>query len=153
MTITVELDKYEMWNAGHVGFRRAMESWVEDRGPRFEEKVHGETFGYHIIAALSEAAFGKAFKQYWSMHENHFECGDFECGVEVRWSMMNSVKVRPRDTGIIVSVTGVPPCFTLVGWIDAEKAKQKQWEKDFGRGKPAYFVPHSQLNAMEDLQL
>jgi len=153
-TEVVTLDMRECYQAGLVGMRRNMEAILYGRKPRFPEKLPGELYGFHILAAQSEMAVAKLLNKYWSFHENKFSGGDVG-SYEVRYSQRHDLKVRPRDKGVVVSVTGCKPdknnhalIFTVAGWVDAEEAKQERWKKDFGKGEhtAAYFVPHGNLN-------
>lgn len=143
--VEVILTPPECYHAGLVGYRRNLEAIIKGRKPRFPETVSGELYGYHILAAQAELATAKALGCYWSFHEGKFSAGDVG-DYEVRYSQRADLKVRPRDEGVVISVTGYTPTFRLVGWINASDAKQKEWEKDFGKGNPAYFVPHENLH-------
>ncbi len=147
----VVLSEQECFQSGIVGYRRNLESIVNHRTPRFPERYPGELFVYHIFSAMAELAVAKALNAYWSFHENKFSSGDVG-DYEVRYSTRNDLKVRERDTGIAISVTGYPPEFEIAGWIRAEDAKQEHWKRDFNNhGKPAYFVPHQSLRPFEEL--
>lgn len=148
----VTLTIHEMYSAGLVGFRRQLESIHKNRAPRFKEKVAGELFGKHILAAMSEMAVAKYLNIHWGAHVNSF--GKPDVGpYEVRWSMMPKMKVRQRDLGFVISTTGQPPTFTIVGYMDADAAKKKEWSDDFGNGgPPAYFVPHDLLHPILELK-
>jgi hypothetical protein len=146
----VILNPKEMYHSGLVGYRRNLEAIVRHRKPRFPEKVSGELFGYHIIGAMAELAVAKCLNLYWGFHEEKFSPGDVN-KYEVRYSQMKSLKIRERDTGVVVCVSGYPPNFNVIGWINADEGKNKKWEKTFRDGPPAYFVPHIHLNDMEEL--
>lgn len=147
----IRLDNFEMYHFGLVGYRRNLESICKNRKPRFPESVPGELFGFHIFSAMAEGAVAKALGMYYGLHAQKFSGGDVGF-FEVRWSMRSDLKVRPRDNGVVICVTGLPPELEIVGWIGANEAKRDEWKKDFGKeGKPAYFVPHKQLLPLEDL--
>lgn len=134
----------EMYLSGLVGYRRNLESIIRKRNPRFAEKVTGELFGYHIIAAMAECAVAKHLGVYWGHHMNRFESGDVG-KLEVRYSQRKDLKVRERDDSIVICVSGYPPEFDIIGWIDAKDAKKLIQPTMPREGPPAYFVPHSQL--------
>ena len=149
MTI-ITLSPQEMYHGGLVGYRRNLESICRGRKPRFKERQTGELFGYHILGSMAELAVAKCMNTYWSFHEGKFSAGDVG-SYEVRYSMRKDLKVRPRDSGAVISVTGEAPNFNVAGWFPAEDAKRQEWSKDFGFGNPAYFVPHEFLLPLDEI--
>jgi hypothetical protein len=147
----IKLDPMEMYHGGLVGYRRNLESIIRKRKPRFPESVTGELFGYHILGAMAELVVAKALHVYWGFHVNKFSSCDVK-DYEVRYSQRKDLKVRERDDGIIIAVTGYPPDFEIVGWINAGEAKRPDYSKQFRDGPPAYFVPHEQLRDINDLE-
>ncbi len=151
MTATVKMSTQEMYLAGVVGLRRNIESIHSGRKPRFPESVSGELFGFHILGAMAEMVVAKYLDKYWECHINHFESGDLG-EYEIRYSMRSDLKIRERDTGIVISVTGKPPEFIIAGWADASEAKKKYTATSPREGPPAYFVPHADLQDVELLK-
>lgn len=149
--MNVTLDNSEMYYAGLVGYQRNLESIISKRKPRFPEKVPGELFGVHILGAMAECAVAKALGMYWGHHRNKFESGDVGT-FEVRYSKRTDLKIRERDNGVVISVTGEPPTFTIVGWIDARDAKQHFTASAPRQGPPAYFIPHQNLYDVHTLR-
>ena len=146
----IKLTPHEAYISGLVGYRRNLEAIYSNRKPRFPEKVAGELFGFHILAAQAELAVAKVLGVYWSPHINHFEGGDVG-RIEVRYSQRTDVKVRPRDSGIIVSVSGQVPDFKINGFVNAEYARKHYQAKSPRNGPPAHFVPWSDLTPIEIL--
>ena len=148
--VLVRLTNSEMYLSGEVGYRRNLESIITGRKPRFPERIPGELFGRHIIAAMAELAVSKLTGTYWGGHVKRFQGQGADVnGMEVRWSMRSDLKVRRSDKGIVVSVHGLPPSFFVIGWIEAEQAKQERWASE--NDPPCYFVPHAELNSTESL--
>lgn len=149
--MTIELNANEVLVAGYVGMRRNAEASFNGRKARFPERVTGELWGFHIEAAHAELAVCKYLGVYWGFGVNTFHVEDIVgTNLEVRWSSREDVKVRPDDKGIIVSVTGKCPTYEIKGWIRAEDAKQEKWK--FNREPVCYFVPHKELNPIEELK-
>jgi len=144
------LTAQEMYHSGLVGYRRQLESVVRGRRPRFPQRFAGELFATHIIGAMAECAVAKGLGLYWSHHEGKFSGGDVG-ELEVRWSMRDDVKVRERDRGVIVSVSGEPPAFRINGFALAAESKRPEWKLAPRNGPPAYFVPHRALYPIERL--
>jgi len=147
----IVLSNHELSVAGQVGFRRNLEATLNGRQARFKERVPGELWGFHIHSAMAELAVAKYLGRYWSFHENHFESGDVG-KLEIRFSNRADCKVRKRDDGVVVSVSGGVTKFILNGWIEASEAKRDAWvHSPRPEAPPAYFVPHPYLNDMESL--
>ncbi len=146
----IQLTAHEMYYAGLVGYRRNLEAICRGRKPRFSEKVAGELFGFHILGAMAECAVAKGYGMYWSPHVNKFSGGDVG-RIEVRYSKRRDVKIRERDTGIVVSVCGEPPTFEIAGWVTAEQARSNVKKTAPREGPAAYFVPHNDLMPPETL--
>jgi len=151
-TMIIKLNINEMLVAMYIGSRRQAESIYRDRKPRFPESVPGELWGFHIEAAHAELAVAKYFGIYWGFHVNTFHTPDIiNTILEVRWSMKPFVKVRPDDTGIVISVTGSCPNYEIKGWITAEEAKQEIYL--YNKEPICYFVPHTKLHDISKLNL
>ena len=113
----IELNKFEVIVAGHIGMLRNAEASINKRAVRFPEKKVGELWGNHIESAMSEMAVSKYLGIYWGFGVNTFHVSDIiNTELEIRWSSREDVKIRPDDTGIIVSVTGKCPTYELKGW-------------------------------------
>lgn len=141
----IKLCAQELYIGGLVGYRRNLEAIMSGRKPRFPEKYPGELFAYHIHAAMAELAVAKYLDMYWGFHVNKFDTEDVG-SYEIRWSMRHDLKIRERDSGIVISVTGLPPEFEVVGWISGPEARDR-FEASSPRsdGPPAYFIPHKNL--------
>jgi hypothetical protein len=148
--IEVVLSPQEMYQSGLVGFRRNLEAICRGRKPRFPERQAGELFGYHILGAMAELAVAKYLDKYWSFHVNRFASGDVG-DYEVRYSQRSDLKIRERDKGTIISVSGYPPIFLINGFIDAIEAKRIVEPSSPRSGPPAYFLPHKFLHEIKDL--
>ena len=149
------LTKQEMFYSGVAGLSRQLESVINNRSPRFSEKYSGELLGYHVYGAMAEMVVCKAFGWYWDYSMNTFHVSDVPGkNIDVRFSRMNTLKIRPDDNNIIVvSVSGYMPNFKINGWMYSEDGKRPQWERDYNnQGKPAYFVPHEELLNPYDLK-
>lgn len=149
--MTIDLNVNEVLVATYIGSRRNAEASYKKRKARFPEKVVGELWGFHIESAHAELAVCKYLGIYWGFGVNTFHTEDVvNTGLEIRWSPKDCLKVRPDDTGIVVSVQGKCPTYEIKGWIRAEDAKQDKWK--FDKEPICYFVPHSALNSPDTLK-
>ena len=147
----IELNANEVLVAGYVGMRRNAEATYKKRKSRFPEKVKGELWGFHIEAAHAELAVCKYLNIYWGFGVNTFHVPDVvNTNLEIRWSSRPNLKVRPDDSGIIVSVTGQCPTMEIKGWIKAEDAKKESYF--YNKEPVCYFVPHKDLNPVSTLK-
>lgn len=146
----VTLNANEVLVAGYVGMRRNAEANFRNRKPRFPERVKGELWGFHIESAHAELAVSKVLGVYWGFGVNTFHTSDISGkSIEVRWSSRNDLKVRPDDDGIVISVSGSCPTYTINGWIEADQAKRQEFL--FNQEPICYFVPHKYLKPIEGL--
>ena len=144
MNTCVSLTASEVLVAAYVGMRRNAEALFMGRKPRFPERTPGELWGFHIESAHAEMCVAKVLGLYWGYGVNTFHTPDIAgTHIEVRWSTRDNLKVRPDDTGIVISVKGTCPNYEVVGWIMAEEAKQERWKCN--RPPVCYFVPHNEL--------
>lgn len=148
----ITLDANEVLVAGYVGMRRNAEASFMRRKPRFPETVVGELWGYHVESAHAELAVAKALGIYWGFGVNTFHTPDIAgTEIEVRWSSRKDLKIRPDDNGIVVSVSGRCPDYTINGWIRAEDGKADEYL--FRRDPHCYFVPHDKLSPVSELRV
>lgn len=149
--LKIKLTANEVLVAGYIGMRRNAEASFNGRKSRFPERIVGELWGFHIESAHAELAVAKALGIYWGFGVNTFHVPDIvDTNIEVRWSARNDLKIRPDDSGIVVSVTGKCPEYEIKGWITATEGKQKQFYHAFP--PPCYFVPHACLHDFNSLK-
>ena len=154
--IPIKLENYEIRMAALVGSFRQLHATDQGSPPRYPEQYPGQLHENHQRSAMAELAVAKYLNVYWGGHVDVFRTVSDVADLEVRYSLdRDDLKVRPDDTGRVVSVKGTPLCartFLLVGWCDAEDAKYEKYLSTCGQGMaPAYFLPHKNLRAMEDL--
>ncbi len=150
LQMKVSLNQNEVLVATYIGSRRNAEASFRKRTPRFAERTPGELWGFHIEGAHAECAVAKYLGLYWGFGVNTFHTPDIvNTSYEVRWSQRPNLKVRPDDTGIVVSVSGKSPDYVLNGFIPAEEAKRDEWR--CSSPPPCYFVPHDELRPISCL--
>jgi hypothetical protein len=150
--MNVSLNQNEVLVSTYIGSRRNAEASFRKRSPRFPEKTPGELWGFHIEAAHAECAVAKLLGLYWGFGVNTFHTPDITgTNYEVRWSQRPNLKVRPDDSGIVISVSGKSPDYVVHGWINAEDAKRDEWK--CASPPPCYFVPHDKLRPIEELRM
>lgn len=147
----IELTANEILVAGYIGMRRNAEATFKGRKYRFPERYVGEFWSIHIESAHAELSVCKYLGIYWGFGVNTFHTPDIvNTPIEVRWSTHKSLKIRPDDNGIVVSVSGSCPKYKIEGWIKAEDGKKEKYL--YEKPPPCYFVPHNDLNSPELLK-
>lgn len=159
----VELEQRERAIAAHVGLLRYLT--VLHRGYR---QTHGQNNGdglvwdRHIEGAGAELAVAKALGRYWTGAA--VTMPDWLAGAEAE-ADVGGLQVRhtQRDDGCLivnlddepaatfVLVTGRMPTYVLRGWLEGALAPARGTLR--GRAPGAYFVPQSELEALESLEL
>lgn len=151
MTEIVRLEMGEILVATYIGSMRNAESKIKGRRPRFKERHTGELWGYHIESAHAELVVAKYLGVYWGFKVNTFHVPDIEnTNYEVRFSNRSDVKIRPDDSGIIISVSGECPEYRINGWVKADEGKQEIYKCH--KEPICYFYPHSKLNDIRQLK-
>ncbi len=138
----VKLEMYEIEVAASVGSRRQRSAILRASKPRFHEQYPGQLHENHIRSAMAEMAVAKHLNVYWGGHYDTYQNIPDVDQYEVRYSMRKDLKVKDSDQGKVISVTGQPPVLAIVGWCQADDAKQERYKRTFHGGPPAYFVPH-----------
>lgn len=142
--LRVNLTASEIYMAADVGSRRNAEAIANGRKKRFPESRPGELWASHIESAGAELAVSKALGLFWGGGVNTFHVADIvNTNYEIRWSNRNDCKVRPDDTGIVISVSGACPEYIINGWCYAEDAKKQEYKCN--REPVCYFIPKGKL--------
>jgi len=149
--VKITLTKFEAWAAITIGAMRNHEAILSNRTARFSERTPGELWGFHIEAAMAEMAVAKYLGIHWGYGVNTFAVSDIEHTIiDVRWSTRSDMKVKKKDTGIIVSVTGICPTYEIKGWMYAKDAQVAEYYH--AQPPECYFVPHDKINPIETLK-
>lgn len=147
----VELSYFELWQAVQVGAMRNLQARRRGRPDNYGKDVTQMEggWGVHIEGAAAEMAVAKFRGAYWDgvWTEIDRERADV-ADVQVRSTMRENgcliLHREDRDDALFFLVVGVAPRFRIAGCIRASEGKQERfWRIDTGR--PAYFVPQSEL--------
>lgn len=115
---------------------------LPDNAPRWENDIEG---------ALAESALAKALGQYWRgagpLDERHHpDVADFD--VRATKYENGHLIIHPDDANKrrFYLVTGSDGEYRIAGWCYGEEGKRERWWRDpTGKGRPAFFVPQSEL--------
>ena len=153
--MNVRLTWYEVRQAALVGVDRYVRALKDGR-----EDAHGleqkgaDGLALHVLGAAGELAFAKATNRFWSGSIDTFSNPDVGA-IQVRTRSKHDyellVRVKDDDEAIYVLVTGQIPEFRVRGWMFGKEAKRKEWALTHGDRPSAFFVPHDEMRAIEDL--
>ena len=114
-------------------------------------------FSVHLLGCIGEISVSKAAEIPWPAWVNRFKSlPDLGNKIEVRhrskpeWELI--VRKEDNDKSLFVLSRGLGPDVEVVGFIPGRRAKQKQWEQEYGGKRPAYFVPDRYLLPIEMLK-
>jgi len=148
-SIEIQLTEQELIVACQTGLMRYVESITNNRKPNFSHNRNiDEMLLFDQQGCCAEMAFAKMVGVYFGHTINTFHTADVGRNIEVRFSNMNSCKVRPNDKDVYVACMSgsLKEGFCYHGYIHCEDAKRDEWSKDFNnKGRPAYFVPRDNL--------
>jgi len=164
----VYLDDFDISRADGVAEAR-LQSAVRRRR---KDYLGQDSLSSHVLGARCELAAANFLQKPWSESVDTFNAPDIEPDFQVRGvrhqaqltqggkpigSFEYRLKVKNTDVNLwrcILVVQNKPRVFELLGWIVAQDAKHQRWVDDPGsRGKPAYFVPRSELRPILDLEV
>lgn len=109
-----------------------------------------------IEGVLGELVVASVFGVYWRGAADDGSEGqpDDVDGMQVRATPRLDgcliVHRKDLDDAPFILVCGIPPTFTIPGWLTGAAAKQLRWWRNDVRS-PAYFVPQSELHPIEQL--
>jgi hypothetical protein len=148
----VVLSWFEIAMAADVAIRRRVEA-IRLKSNTLEWT--GDAWSVDIEAAAGELAVAKALNRYWDGSVNTFQRAGDVGHLQVRSAPKEShsliVRERDKDTDVFILVTGKIPAFRIRGWIMGRHAKRAEWRRNPSGHEPAYFVPPSSLQSIENL--
>ena len=149
----LRLDWSEVALAAYAGVRRRILS-LKRASPEPYGKTGLDLWGMDIEACAAEMAVAKVAGKYWNaISSGRLKDlgGDVGRGIQVRSTQrMNGCLIlhdRDDDDHNFFLVIGSIPTFRIPGWIEGHKGKDQRFWRN-GDGRPAYFVPQSELNAV-----
>ena len=143
----VKLTSSEMLIAAQSGVIRQVENISKKR-----KAAHGagskNDWQLHIEGCLGEMALSKYLDVYYS-GKGKFRAPDVGV-VDVRTSTSHNNRLilhkEDPDERVFYFVTGVNGEYRIQGWILGKDGKQDKFWTDPRTGRPAYFIPVSELN-------
>lgn len=159
--VVVTLTPFEVELAGFVATRRVVYNLENKAKPKWGQRAEFGAFDSHFPGCLGEIATAKYLDRYWTGGGN---IGDYglpdvsDCiQVRARIDLEHRLLLHPEDNDVepFVLATVLRKCLPRVqlsGWLRALDGKSRiHWKEHTGR--PAFFVPETELLPMERLKL
>lgn len=150
MTVKVWLNPSDQMHAERIGIRRMAEAPGK---PKWAYKDGRSGVSTHIIGAMAELAFARAFGLTWTEGVNvGRRVPDVLPNWEIRWAGPPTLAVKTNDPPdrLCALVQGKIPDFEIVGYCVAGWAQRTKPAVDKGnRGSAAHFVPARELVPIE----
>jgi len=152
---TIELTKPELMVAGLVGNMRSVSSL--GRLTQNKHSPNDSEWQIDVDGAAAEMAFAKWMGVYYEPSVNTFKAPDIG-SIQVRSTKLENGRliIRSNDVKdeIVVLVINRMPTYIMAGWLRTSEAKKDKYLYDpNGKKAPAWMVPQSDLNKMEDLDV
>ena len=147
----IELKGYEMMQGALCGIMRQLTN-LKKGHKNAHGLGNGKDWQVNVEGALAEMALAKFLDVYWTNGE--FRAPDVGV-VDVRSThhMNGCLIVHDEDDSgrVFWLLTGENGKYTIRGWMYGYEAqnKEKYWKDPVG-GRPAYFVPQSDLHKADD---
>lgn len=147
----IRLTPAEYVHAAHAGFMRQASNTCRGRADAYG--YSGIGYDIHIQGAIAEFVVAKAMRLFWT-GLSAIGASDV-AGLQVRSSINHNYRliVHPADpdTAPFVFITGSGLEYVIRGWLYGADAKQEQYWEETVKGRPAYFVPQSELRSIDEL--
>ena len=142
----IKLSLAEMQIAAQVGIQRQIQNLKNGAVPAYGAGNKND-WQLHIEGALGEMALAKHLGIYWDGKGKMRapDVGDVDVRTRSKHTYDLIVHDRDDDGRFIYLLTGGNGTYRFHGGICARDAKHERYWKDPAGGRPAYFVPQSDL--------
>lgn len=143
----VKLTSYEMMMAAHAGALRQIENLNKNRQAAYGAGTKND-WQLHIEGCMGEFALAKHLGIFFN-GKGKFRGTDVgDVDVRTRSSHSYDLILHPRDPDDLkfYLVTGNNGIYRVHGWIYGRDGKDKKYWADPAGGRPAFFIPKSELN-------
>ena len=143
----VELTPAEVLQGAQAGIMRQTKNIHQKLKPAYGASTEND-WQLHVEGCLGEMVVAKYLNRFWQGAvgvPHHGDIGRLEVRTSNRETARLIVHDRDLSDSIFILVTGRNGSYNIRGWIRGEEAKQSRFWKDPVGGRPAYFVPQSEL--------
>lgn len=160
MPLTFAFSKKQRERARTEAFRRQALNEQQCRKGRNNGAEKGElALRYHMLGAAGELAVAVMLgmeDQLYQETEAKRGSSDLPPNIDVKTRSRHYydliVQLDESPNKILVLVTIENRIVLIHGWIKSKDAMQAQWKKDPAGGRPAYFVPKTELLSLSTLK-
>lgn len=146
---TVALAGHEIMLAAVAGTMRQIENIKRNRAPAYGAGASND-WQLHIEGALGEFALAKYLNLRWDGKGKLRapDVGEVDCRTRSRADYDLIIHPDDPDDRVFWLIIGANGMYRVLGWILGRDGKREEWWADpSGKGRPAFFVPQSALNA------
>jgi len=148
--VVIKLTTYEMMMAANIGVMRQVESIKYNMQPKYGSDSEGD-WQKHIESAMTECVMAKYKNVFWCKRDRKDpDVGDFEVRASQRPDARLIIHHDDFDDRAYWLVTGKNGTYTVHGYMMGRDAKNQKYWTDPKTGRPAFFVPQSDLIQPED---
>lgn len=156
MAIDIKLTAHELYMAATVGVMRQVQNIARDRHQAYGAD-HNSDWQKHVEGALGEYAVAKYLDKSWNGNIGDLRASDVG-SFQVRMTPLENGRLilhpKDNDEDFFIHVSGKNGTYRLHGWIRAGDGKKPEyWEDPSKANRPAFFVPLSKLNPIEQLKV
>jgi hypothetical protein len=145
MAVEIQLSMYEIMMAANIGVMRQVES-LKLKLDQKHGATHEHEWQFNIEGALAECAIAKYRNVFWCKRKpKEPDVHDFEVRSSQNKNARLIIHKEDFDDRDYWLVTGVNGKYIIHGYISGKDGKNQKYWVDPGTGRPAFFVPQSDL--------
>lgn len=151
--IEIKLTSQEILKGAMVGIMRQTENLKKKAQPAYGAGSKDD-WQLHIEGALGECALAKYLNVYWSGkgEMRNPDVGPFDVRTRSRHDYELILHPNDPDERTFWLLTGSNGVYRIHGCIKGKDGKKKEFWKDPAGGRPAFFVPQSELTLRQEIQ-
>lgn len=149
----IQLSNHNLQTAGLVGVGRHIKG-IKKEG---QYGCNNVAVGWQVNCdgACGEMALAKYLGVFWDGNMGNFQAADVGAlQVRTNPNAWGDLMLHPKDKDediFVLILSDKMPSYTLRGWIYGHEGKLQKWWRDGAKGRPAFFVPQSELHDMSTL--
>ena len=151
--LSVKLTPSQILQGANAGVLRQVQNLQKNRTPRYGADNRND-WQLHVEGCLGEIAVASYLGIFWDANLGMLHRSDVgELEVRCRSKNWYDLIIHHEDSNHAkyVLITGVNGSYDIHGWIYGYSGKNEKYWSDPAKGRPAFFVPKSELNSMDTI--
>ena len=151
--IEVSLSSSQLYQDANVGVIRQVRNISDKRKPKYGAGDLND-WQIHIEGSCGEMVVSQYLNLYWDGNIGSLRANDVgHMEVRTRSKHHYDLIIHPddKDEAKYILVTGINGSYQIHGWIYGKEGKQQKYWSDPAKGRPAYFVPKTELRSLETI--